>query len=253
MTVGTRSVLFGVHCFLIHPWFVAAAWWRLFGFPTDLRLWVAFFVHDLGYCGKPNMDGPEGETHVELGARIMHRLFDRGTVTGHWECARHSDGGWVCRWSIPVERGGEAYWFARGQSMPGDEGRAKKIKLAEDWNERQQRLNWVDPPWQVEARSTQWRDFTLYHSRFYAKRALQPISRLCIADKYALVLTPPWLFLLLARASGELYEYIGISATAKGKYAGMHIHSDDAREWIGNVQRFLRDWVTEQTAPEPGQ
>lgn len=71
MKIGTKSILFGVHCPLIHPLFVALAWTKLYGFPWDFRLWVAFFVHDLGYWGKPNMDGPEGETHVELGAKIM--------------------------------------------------------------------------------------------------------------------------------------------------------------------------------------
>lgn len=71
MRVGTKSVLFGAHCFFIHPVFVLIAWWKLYGFPVDPRLWIAFFVHDLGYVGKPNMDGPEGETHVELGAKIM--------------------------------------------------------------------------------------------------------------------------------------------------------------------------------------
>ena len=78
LSVGTRSVLFGAHQFAIHPWFVAAAWWRLYGFPWDPRLWVAFFVHDLGYVGKPDIDGAEGETHPELGARIMGRLFGAG-------------------------------------------------------------------------------------------------------------------------------------------------------------------------------
>lgn len=77
MTIGTKSVLFGAHCFFLHPFFVAMGWWKLYGFPLDPRLWVAFIVHDLGYLGKPNMDGPEGETHPELGARIMHWLFDR--------------------------------------------------------------------------------------------------------------------------------------------------------------------------------
>ncbi len=77
MKIGTKSVLFGAHCFFLHPWFVALAWWRLYGFPWDPRLWVAFFVHDLGYWGKPNMDGPEGEMHPEFGARIMGKLFDR--------------------------------------------------------------------------------------------------------------------------------------------------------------------------------
>ena len=71
MKIGTKSVLFGAHCFIIHPFFVFAAWWRLYGFPYDPRLWISFFVHDLGYIGKPNMDGPEGETHPEFGARIM--------------------------------------------------------------------------------------------------------------------------------------------------------------------------------------
>lgn len=85
-TVGTRSVLWGAHQFLIHPLFVALAWWRLWGWATvkdphvgavslrDPLLWVAFFVHDLGYVGKPNMDGTEGEEHPEWGARFLSGL-----------------------------------------------------------------------------------------------------------------------------------------------------------------------------------
>ena len=71
MKVGTKSVLFGAHAFYIHPIFVLIAWIKLYGFPYDPRLWIVFFVHDLGYWGKPNMDGKEGKTHVELGAKIM--------------------------------------------------------------------------------------------------------------------------------------------------------------------------------------
>jgi hypothetical protein len=71
MKIGTKSVLFGAHCFLIHPVIIMIAWIKLYGFPWDPRLWIAFFVHDLGYIGKPNMDGKEGETHPELGAKIM--------------------------------------------------------------------------------------------------------------------------------------------------------------------------------------
>src|SRR4051812_37617346 len=99
MRIGTKSVLFGAHCFFIHPFFVAAGWWKLYG-PTkifigrneseprairydravytsifDPRLWIAFVIHDLGYFGKPNMDGDEGERHPEWGAGIMQRLF----------------------------------------------------------------------------------------------------------------------------------------------------------------------------------
>lgn len=75
MKIGTRSVLFGAHQFLIHPLFLARAWWILYGFPWSIKLWIAFFVHDLGYIGKPNMDGEEGEMHPFLGARIMMALF----------------------------------------------------------------------------------------------------------------------------------------------------------------------------------
>ncbi|MDY6893805.1 MAG: hypothetical protein SVO01_00080 [Thermotogota bacterium] len=75
MKVGTKSVLFGTHQFLIHPVFVALAWWKIYGFPFDPRLWLAFVLHDLGYLGKPNMDGPEGEKHPYFAARVMGFLF----------------------------------------------------------------------------------------------------------------------------------------------------------------------------------
>jgi hypothetical protein len=77
MRLGTKSVLFGAHAFYLHPFFVAAAWAQLFGFPWDPRLWFAFFLHDLGYIGKPNMDGDEGEQHPYWGAFVMGALFGR--------------------------------------------------------------------------------------------------------------------------------------------------------------------------------
>jgi hypothetical protein len=76
MKVGTKSLLYGVHHFMIHPITVFIAWCKLYGFPKDPRIWIAFIVHDWGYWGKSNIDGKEGETHVELGANIMHKLFD---------------------------------------------------------------------------------------------------------------------------------------------------------------------------------
>lgn len=164
MKVGTKSVLFGAHQFLIHPWFVAWAWWKLYGFPWDPRLWVAFFVHDLGYFGKPNMDGPEGERHVEFGAAVMGLLF-----------------------------------------------------------------------------GMKWRDFCLYHSRFYAKRDGKQFSRLCVADKLAIVLTPAWLYLPMARATGELYEYMALA----NKRVAANLQSDDARKWYEGVRDYLARWVAE--------
>jgi hypothetical protein len=76
MKIGTKSVLFGAHCFFLHPWFVAWGWWKLYGFPWDPRMWFVFFFHDLGYFGKPDMDGEEGEQHPWTGAKIVSWLFD---------------------------------------------------------------------------------------------------------------------------------------------------------------------------------
>lgn len=80
MKVGTKSLLVGYHQFLLHPLIVAWAWMKLYGFPWDLRLWFAFFLHDIGYIGLPNMDGTEGKAHPFLGGHIMHFLFDNWSL-----------------------------------------------------------------------------------------------------------------------------------------------------------------------------
>lgn len=77
MKTGTKSVLIGAHCFFIHPFFLALAWWILYGFPRDWRLWLAFFVHDIGYWGKSKMDDDEGELHPIPGALIMAKWADK--------------------------------------------------------------------------------------------------------------------------------------------------------------------------------
>lgn len=73
--IGTRSLLVGVHCCFLHPFFTAIGWWELFGPPRDLRLWMAFLVHDWGYYGMQHIDDAVGQTHPLLGGRIMGRLF----------------------------------------------------------------------------------------------------------------------------------------------------------------------------------
>lgn len=219
MKIGTKSVLFGAHQFLIHPWFVAWAWWKLFGFPFDPRLWVAFFVHDLGYIGKPNMDGAEGETHVELGALLMHRLFDWPRKT------RESP----CRYCGRVWNGqGGSFW---GPACSAKDGCGTPC-------------------------NTRWYDFCVYHSRFYAKRDSQPFSRLCVADKLAICLTPAWLYLPMARATGEIQEYMKLAAAIHGgagggKYATMNLSTDDQRKWYADVQAYLTRWVAEHKDMRP--
>ena len=172
MTVVTRSVLFGAHAFWLHPVFTTLAWIRLYGFPWDARLWLAFAVHDLGYIRKNSMDDLEGERHVELEAKIMR--------------------------------------FACGAA---------------------------------------WGDFTAAHSRYWAKRNGQQVSRLCIADKLAFVLTPAWIYLPMARATGELDEYM---MRARERQAGSahfteeesrQLRSSAAREWLKGLKSYTRRWI----------
>jgi hypothetical protein len=180
MKLGTKSVLYGAHCFFIHPFFVAYAWWKLYGFPFDPRLWVAFFVHDLGYIGKPDMDGEEGETHPYFGARIMRKLFD-------------------------------------------------------DENEN-------FPKYKKLIGCSLWYEFTLYHSRFLAKKHEKKYSKLCVADKLAIAVTPAWLYLPMVRWTGEIKEYMKDAAINS---SGAIKVQDNQKKWYLAVQDYVRKWVDE--------
>lgn len=193
MRVGTKSLLFGVHQFAFHPFMVAFAWFQLYGFRRidlphderyrfdhtsllDWRLWLAFLVHDWGYWGKPNMDEAEGETHPELGARLV-------------------------RWVI----GGSG----------GDV----------------------------------WHDFVLCYSRFYAAKIGKEPSALCLADKLAIGVPPRWLYLALARASGEIREYMAKSHNRNetgGKYAHANLSLEDEASWYRDMCAYMRKWVEDR-------
>jgi len=163
MKIGTKSILFGVHAFYLHPIFVLLGWWKLYGFPWNPLLWLCFFLHDLGYWNKPNMDGPEGEQHPWFAAKIM-------------------------------------YFFG--------------------W---------------------EWGQLCLCHSRFLAKRYQFKISKLCIADKMAIILTPDWLYLPMARLSGEIHEYMKLAD--EGKYKTMNCGGRDQKQWLSEVKAYLVKWV----------
>jgi hypothetical protein len=214
MKVGTKSVLFGAHQFVLHPIVLAIAWWKLYGPPLDPRLWVAFIVHDLGYIGKANLDGPEGETHVELGARIMHFLFDRKRVMSFFST------------DDPVE---VADAMAQGYSA----------EIWESNGKRHFRGSAI-------RRSHYWHDFTLYHSRFYAKKHGAQVSPLCIADKMAIVVMPTWLWVTLCRLTGELDEYMlkaQQNREQESKYISMNIYDPNPYRFFENVKTYLRKWI----------
>lgn len=207
MKIGTKSVLFGAHCFFLHPFFVAIAWIKLYGFPFDPRVWLAFFVHDLGYWGKPNMDGPEGERHVEFGAKVLH-LFD----LFNYEEKR--------------------LMFPSDSNIDEMLKNGWKIKAVEGYCVNFRR-------WK---RATKWADFSLYHSRYYAKKNNAAPSKLCFADKLSFCYTPRWLYLVLVNATGEINEYLDNAKKGENK----HWQPVEGQiEWHKQLCEYMAKWVEE--------
>jgi hypothetical protein len=221
MKIGTKSVLFGAHAFWMHPWFVALAWWKLYGFPFDPRLWFAFFLHDIGYWGKPNMDGPEGESHPELGASIMGALFD--PISGVFICPNPE-----CYDGFVDANARFDYWH---DDYVYDDAECPLCKEQRERNNR-------------------WRIFTLTHSRFYAKKMDMPHSRLCVADKLATALTPRWLYLPMVTMTGEIEEYMSLAGVGKYKSDRMSemavLRRDNKlnkQNWHRVMTKYMADWA----------
>ena len=75
MTLGTKTLLFGVHQIIVHPTLVTIAWRKLYGSFPSWRELFCIFIHDWGYWGRPNLKNADGDRHPELGARIAGRLL----------------------------------------------------------------------------------------------------------------------------------------------------------------------------------
>jgi len=92
MKIGTRSLLYGVHQFALHPLLVAVAFGKLYPHYRSLMkcwgFWVAVVVHDWGYWGCPNMDGREGKQHPIAGAGLTQKLT--GSLLWSQFAYRHS-------------------------------------------------------------------------------------------------------------------------------------------------------------------
>jgi len=212
MRIGTKSVLFGAHCFFIHPWFVALGWWKLYGFPWQPWLWVAFLLHDIGYLGKPNMDGPEGEEHPWTGAHILYWL----------------QGAWL---------------FLTRYAWKRSELRRQPI------HRLQFRRRWAWAHLSLTHERVIWGNEALFHSRYLAKRYGAQPSRLCMADKLAIALTPAWLYLPMVRLTGEVREYM---AHARHRIEGNEQVSESEKakllsgaeyDWYRGVQEYMVRWV----------
>ncbi len=74
MKLGKKSLLFGVHQFILHPVTVLFAWIYLYGFPSWNEL-VCIIIHDWGYWFCSDMDGHDGSRHPEFAARLAGKWF----------------------------------------------------------------------------------------------------------------------------------------------------------------------------------
>jgi hypothetical protein len=122
---------------------------------------VCIAIHDWGYWGKPNLDGPEGEQHPMWAARQV----------GKW-------------WG--------ADYFC----------------------------------------------LVAYHSRFLARQDEQPLSPLCLPDKYGVALMPTWLWVVLVWLSGEHKEY----RTAT-KYVLWLQQDQSLWTWFGDYKKRCKLWI----------
>jgi hypothetical protein len=226
MKIGTKSVLFGAHCAALHWFFVALGWWKLYGWrPVQVNddnpkavvslwhpwLWIAFLVHDIGYLGKPNMDGEEGELHPWTGARLLYRL----------------QGWWL---------------YVTGYAWRDTRADWARTRLWE------QRRRLAIAHLMVGHQPVIWGNEVLFHSRFLAKRYGARPSRLCLADKLAITLEPWWLYLPRVNLTGEVREYMAKSSAMNGtgnKYSGMNLDISSQRAWHRDMCDYIRRWVAE--------
>jgi hypothetical protein len=75
ISIGTKSLLLGVHQCFWHPFTVLLAWIELYGFPNWKEL-ICIIIHDWGYWGCKNMDGEEGEMHPRYAAILSNKWLD---------------------------------------------------------------------------------------------------------------------------------------------------------------------------------
>ena len=86
MKLGTKTLLFGTHQFVIHPALMIVAFLKIHKRRPSMSEFLAIVVHDWGYWGCDGIDTGGGENHPYAGARIMERLYGahgRHLVLGH--------------------------------------------------------------------------------------------------------------------------------------------------------------------------
>lgn len=86
MPLGTKTLLFGVHQALIHPFLVFISWLCLYRHLPTWRECICIFIHDWGYWGMKSLKCSTGDTHPEYGAKLAEKWFGpqyRDFILGH--------------------------------------------------------------------------------------------------------------------------------------------------------------------------
>lgn len=161
------------------------------------------------------MDGPEGESHPEVGARIMRRLFDRAPYKFEWTEWSHGGKGVPWRMNVDMFNG----------------------MLCAGWD-----IIDIENSFTLLRRPRfRWHDLCLYHSRYYSKREDAKPSQLCFADKLSFCLSPRWLYLPMVTATGEINEYLKNAQTADSSH--WKPTGYDKRRWHAQLCNYMAKWV----------
>ena len=70
MNIGTKTLLFGCHQFILHPIYTWLGWRKVYGPHYSSLIWIAFIMHDWGLWGMKEFDGPE-DNHTVRSAQIV--------------------------------------------------------------------------------------------------------------------------------------------------------------------------------------
>ena len=203
MRVGTKSILFGAHAFWFHPFAVALAWWEL-------------------YRWAPAIEGGRWPAVIDPRAWVVFFLHDIG--------------------------------YLGLSNMDGDEGEAHPeasaiiLSILFDgrlgwrlWRRRRMILKqFTGPVTALHLFLGPWGLFSLLHSRHYARDAKRNPSRLCAADKLALMYTPWWLYIPGTTLSGEIVEYMN-HARELGHQVGIAYHTK--RDWYETMRAYCARWA----------
>jgi hypothetical protein len=92
----------------------------------------------------------------------------------------------------------------------------------------------------------EWEAFALYHSRSLAHLDDREPSALCAPDKLSFAYYPEWLYLLLARASGELQEYLRNADSPAGRRVG--IDASTPQTWFRSTRAYMLRVVSDLQA-----